>query len=245
MDRALEHGINFFDTAERVRLEARRGRHRADHRPLVRPGRRPARQGRPRHQGLRQDGRLAQRAGPVRPAHHRGVRGLAAPAADRLHRPLPDAPRLPDARRGRRSGRRWRLLVAQGKVLYVGSSNFAGWHIAAGAGVGRRRRHFLGLVSEQCIYNLLTRHVELEVVPAAQQLRHRHHPVVAAARRPALRRAAQAGRGHRRGRSGVGPRRTTPRAAPGRDRGRTRSSAPTWARTRPTWPWPGCCPGPA
>jgi NDP-hexose C3-ketoreductase / dTDP-4-oxo-2-deoxy-alpha-D-pentos-2-ene 2,3-reductase len=58
-------------------------------------------------------------------------------------------------------------LVAQGKVRYVGSSNFAGWHLAA-AQESAARRHFLGLVSEQCIYNLLTRHVELEVVPAAQ-----------------------------------------------------------------------------
>jgi NDP-hexose 2,3-enoyl reductase len=58
-------------------------------------------------------------------------------------------------------------LVAQGKVLYVGSSNFAGWHLAA-AQEAAGRRHFLGLVSEQCIYNLLTRHVELEVLPAAQ-----------------------------------------------------------------------------
>jgi NDP-hexose 2,3-enoyl reductase len=57
-------------------------------------------------------------------------------------------------------------LVQQGKVLYVGSSNFAGWHLAA-AQEAAARRNFLGLVSEQCIYNLLTRHVELEVVPAA------------------------------------------------------------------------------
>jgi NDP-hexose 2,3-enoyl reductase len=57
-------------------------------------------------------------------------------------------------------------LVQQGKVLYVGSSNFAGWHLAA-AQESAARRNFLGLVSEQCIYNLLTRHVELEVVPAA------------------------------------------------------------------------------
>src|SRR5436309_9370612 len=58
------------------------------------------------------------------------------------------------------------LLVHQGKVRYVGSSNFAGWHLAA-AQESANRRNFLGLVSEQCIYNLLTRHVELEVVPAA------------------------------------------------------------------------------
>lgn len=59
------------------------------------------------------------------------------------------------------------ILVAQGKVRYVGSSNFAGWHLAA-AQESARSRHFLGLVSEQCIYNLVTRHVELEVIPAAQ-----------------------------------------------------------------------------
>jgi len=57
-------------------------------------------------------------------------------------------------------------LVDAGKVLYVGSSNFAGWHLAA-AQEAANRRYFLGLVSEQCIYNLLTRHVELEVIPAA------------------------------------------------------------------------------
>jgi NDP-hexose 2,3-enoyl reductase len=59
------------------------------------------------------------------------------------------------------------ILVAQGKVRYVGSSNFAGWHLAT-AQESARSRHFLGLVSEQCIYNLVTRHVELEVIPAAQ-----------------------------------------------------------------------------
>jgi len=58
-------------------------------------------------------------------------------------------------------------LVDQGKVLYVGSSNFAGWHLAQ-AQESANRRNFLGLVSEQCIYNLMERHVELEVVPAAQ-----------------------------------------------------------------------------
>jgi NDP-hexose C3-ketoreductase / dTDP-4-oxo-2-deoxy-alpha-D-pentos-2-ene 2,3-reductase len=59
------------------------------------------------------------------------------------------------------------LLVAQGKVRYVGSSNFAGWHIAA-AQESANRRHFLGLVSEQCIYNLAERTVELEVLPACE-----------------------------------------------------------------------------
>jgi aryl-alcohol dehydrogenase-like predicted oxidoreductase len=56
-------------------------------------------------------------------------------------------------------------LVAQGKVTYVGSSNFAGWHIAQ-ASESARSRHFLGLVSEQSLYNLNARTVELEVLPA-------------------------------------------------------------------------------
>jgi aryl-alcohol dehydrogenase-like predicted oxidoreductase len=57
--------------------------------------------------------------------------------------------------------------VAQGKVLYAGSSNFADWHIAT-AQAEARRRGFTGLVSEQSLYNLLTRDIELEVIPAAQ-----------------------------------------------------------------------------
>ena len=56
--------------------------------------------------------------------------------------------------------------VAQGKILYAGSSNFAGWHIAT-AQAEARRRNYTGLVSEQSIYNLLTRDIELEVIPAA------------------------------------------------------------------------------
>jgi aryl-alcohol dehydrogenase-like predicted oxidoreductase len=60
------------------------------------------------------------------------------------------------------------VAVQQGKILYSGSSNFAGWHIAR-AQETAGRRNYNGLVSEQSIYNLLTRDVELEVIPAAQQ----------------------------------------------------------------------------
>jgi aryl-alcohol dehydrogenase-like predicted oxidoreductase len=59
------------------------------------------------------------------------------------------------------------LLVAQGKVIYVGSSNFAGWHLAK-ANEAAKRRNSLGLVSEQSLYNLNARMVELEVLPACQ-----------------------------------------------------------------------------
>jgi len=58
-------------------------------------------------------------------------------------------------------------LVREGKVIYVGSSNFAGWHLAQ-AQEAARSRNFLGLVSEQSLYNLNERMVELEVIPACE-----------------------------------------------------------------------------
>ncbi len=59
------------------------------------------------------------------------------------------------------------VLRQQGKVLYFGSSNFAGWHIAQ-AQASAHERNMVGLVSEQSLYNLLARFVELEVLPAAE-----------------------------------------------------------------------------
>jgi len=58
-------------------------------------------------------------------------------------------------------------LVREGKVLYVGSSNFAGWDIAT-AQCTAQSRHFMGLVSEQSLYNLKDRMIELEVIPACR-----------------------------------------------------------------------------
>ncbi len=58
-------------------------------------------------------------------------------------------------------------LVQEGKILYVGSSNFAGWHIAQANEIAKQR-HFLGLVSEQSLYSLNDRMIELEVVPACK-----------------------------------------------------------------------------
>ncbi|MFI7450168.1 aldo/keto reductase [Nonomuraea sp. NPDC049714] len=57
------------------------------------------------------------------------------------------------------------VLKTQGKIVYVGSSNHPGWHIAAGQEAAARRGQ-MGLVSEQTIYNLLERTAELEVLPA-------------------------------------------------------------------------------
>ncbi|HUS84720.1 MAG TPA: aldo/keto reductase [Anaerolineales bacterium] len=58
-------------------------------------------------------------------------------------------------------------LVAEGKVTYIGSSNFAGWHIAQAQGAAQQRQ-FMGLVSEQSLYNLAARTIELEVIPACE-----------------------------------------------------------------------------
>lgn len=58
-------------------------------------------------------------------------------------------------------------LIAQGKIVYVGSSNFAGWNIA-GFNEYARSRHAVGLVCEQSIYHLDNRHIELEVIPACR-----------------------------------------------------------------------------
>jgi len=60
-------------------------------------------------------------------------------------------------------------LLREGKILYVGSSNFAAWHIAQANGVAAAR-HLLGVVSEQSLYNLAARTVELEIVPACRGL---------------------------------------------------------------------------
>lgn len=59
-------------------------------------------------------------------------------------------------------------LIAQGKVTYIGSSNFPGWAIAR-ANEKAITRHQLGLVSEQSLFNLIERRVEMEVIPACRE----------------------------------------------------------------------------
>ncbi|MFS8199377.1 aldo/keto reductase [Streptomyces sp. CWNU-52B] len=61
------------------------------------------------------------------------------------------------------------VLVQQGKILYAGSSNFPGYKIAQANEIAARRGGTIGLVSEQCLYNLAERRAEMEVVPAAQE----------------------------------------------------------------------------
>lgn len=59
-------------------------------------------------------------------------------------------------------------LVREGKIIYVGSSNFAGWNISQAQCIASSR-HFMGLVSEQSLYNLCDRMIELEVIPACRE----------------------------------------------------------------------------
>lgn len=58
-------------------------------------------------------------------------------------------------------------LVSEGKIIYIGSSNFAGWNIVE-AQLTANARNFMGLVSEQSLYNLCDRMIELEVIPACR-----------------------------------------------------------------------------
>lgn len=59
-------------------------------------------------------------------------------------------------------------LITQGKITYVGSSNFPGWAIAR-ANEKAQARYQLGLVSEQSLYNLIERRAEMEVLPACRE----------------------------------------------------------------------------
>ena len=114
-------------------------------------------------------------------------------------------------------------LVREGKISYVGSSNFAAWDIAL-AQSAASARHFLGLTSEQSLYNLAVRAVETGTDPRAAPPRHRPDPVQPAARRPARRRA----RGRRRGThlrrlgAGIASRRTATSSKP------TKGCAGSW-----------------
>lgn len=60
------------------------------------------------------------------------------------------------------------VLVQQGKIIYAGSSNHAGWHIAQANETAARHGTY-GLVSEQCLYNLAERRAEMDVIPAARE----------------------------------------------------------------------------
>jgi aryl-alcohol dehydrogenase-like predicted oxidoreductase len=166
MDRAHEHGINFFDTANVYGWGENRGRTEQ----IV--GNWFAQGGGRRERTViatklygdmgdwPNDGRLS--ALNIRRACDASLTRLQTDYVDiyQMHHVDRESP-------WEEIWQAYETLVAQGKVIYAGSSNFAGWHIAQ-AQAAAERRHFYGLVSEQSIYNLLTRDVEREVLPACE-----------------------------------------------------------------------------
>ncbi|MFI9047923.1 aldo/keto reductase [Streptomyces sp. NPDC053427] len=171
MDAALEAGVNFFDTANVYGWGANKGRTEE----IV--GSWFARGG-----GRRDRTVLATKVyanmgtddGPVWPNHHKlsalNIRRAVDASLRRLGTDYIDLYQFHHVDRNTPWDEIWQaidVLVQQGKILYAGSSNHAGWHIAQANETARRRGSY-GLVSEQCLYNLAERRAEMEVVPAAE-----------------------------------------------------------------------------
>ena len=167
MDRALEHGINFFDTANVYGWKIGEGVTEQILGRWFDQG------------GGRRDKVVLATKAFGRMSEWPNDRGLSARhliqacegSLRRMRTDWIDLYQMHHVERGTPWEEIWQameVLLTQGKIRYAGSSNFAGWHLVQ-AQEAAARRHFLGLVSEQCIYNLLTRHVELEVLPAAQR----------------------------------------------------------------------------
>jgi aryl-alcohol dehydrogenase-like predicted oxidoreductase len=167
MDRAVEDGVNFFDTADVYGGSAGKGAtEEIIGRWLAQGGRRDrivlATKVYGRMGDRPNDGRLS--AYHIRRACEESLRRLQTDHVDlyQMHHVDRDTP-------WEEIWQAMETLVRQGKVVYCGSSNFAAWHIAW-AQHAAETRHFLGLVSEQSLYNLTERRVELEVLPACRAL---------------------------------------------------------------------------
>ena len=166
MDRALELGINFFDTANTY------GRKLGEGITENIIGRWLAQGGNRRERivlATKVYGRMGEEANDRRlSAFH--IRQAVEGSLRRLQTDHIDLYQMHHVDRETPWDEIWQameILVQQGKVLYVGSSNFAALHIAQ-AQCSAEKRHFLGLVSEQSLYNLTTRTIELEVIPACR-----------------------------------------------------------------------------
>ncbi|MGN6744411.1 MAG: aldo/keto reductase [Amnibacterium sp.] len=166
MDAAHEHGINYFDTANRYRGKEGVGGTES----LI--GRWFAQGG-----GRRERTVLATKLyGEMDPWPNNAklsalnIRRALDASLQRLQTDYIDVYQFHHVDRDTPWDEIWQAMevaVQQGKILYAGSSNFAGWHLAT-AQAEARRRGFTGLVSEQSLYNLIQREIELEVIPAAQ-----------------------------------------------------------------------------
>src|SRR6476659_6758408 len=166
MDRALDLGINFFDTANRYGGEKGPGTTET----II--GNWFAQGG-----GRREKVVLATKVfGPMTPWPNDGflsarhILDACDASLRRLQTDRIDRYQMHHVDRGAPWEEIWQAmetLVEQGKIVYAGSSNFGGWHIVQ-ANEAAKARHFLGLVSEQSLYNLAARTVELEVLPACR-----------------------------------------------------------------------------
>lgn len=166
MDRALEVGINFYDTANRYGRDVSMGfTEEVIGRWLAQGGRREqivlaTKVYGPMGDGVNDRGLSAWH---IRRACDESLRRLQTDHIDlyQMHHVQRNTP-------WEEIWQAMEVLVQQGKVLYVGSSNFAGLHIAQ-AQHAAEKRNFLGLVSEQSKYSLNMRMIELEVIPACRE----------------------------------------------------------------------------
>ncbi|MEU0949878.1 aldo/keto reductase [Streptomyces canus] len=147
MDAARDTGINFFDTANVYGWGAE-GPYRGDHRQLVRQGRRPARQGRPRHQGVRQHGRRRSSRGPTTASSRRSnIRRAVDASLRRLQTDHIDVHQFHRVDRRTPFEEIWQAidaLITQSKILYGRSSNFPGYKIAQADEIAARRDGTIG-----------------------------------------------------------------------------------------------------
>ncbi len=165
MDRAIDAGINFFDTANVYGWGENKGRTESIiGRWLAQGGRRDRVVLATKVYGPMYDGPNGGRlsAYSIRRACEDSLRRLQTDRIDlyQMHHIDRETP-------WEEVWQAMELLVAQGKIIYAGSSNFAAWNIVQ-ANEAAARRSFLGLVSEQSLYHLGARTIELEVVPACR-----------------------------------------------------------------------------
>src|SRR5512141_1970903 len=166
MDRALEHGINFFDTANVYGWKVGEGWTEQI------MGRWFA-QGGGRREKVVLATKVFGRMGAWPNQSHLSALHIKRACEASLRRLQTDCIDLYQMQRVDRETpweEIWQAmeqLVREGKGLYVGSSNFAGWHVAQAQELARSRQ-FFGLVSEQSLYNLNERTIELEVIPACR-----------------------------------------------------------------------------
>jgi predicted oxidoreductase len=126
-------------------------------------------------------------------------------------------------------------LVREGKISYVGSSNFAAWDVAL-AQCAASARHFMGLTCEQSLYNLAVRAVELELIPALRSLGIGlipYSPLHAGLLAGVLGTATERGIFDDSTQQRIEAHRNQLEAHEGPCR--------SWALSRWTWRWPGCC----